>query len=401
MDMEKPKISVIMPSLNVRKYIKECVDSVLNQTLKDIEVIFIDGGSSDGTQEVLKEYVDKDPRSKLLISNEKSYGHQVNLGLEIAIGEYISIIETDDFIQLDMLESLYGLTNNSNVDVVKGVFYHYDDLSSEHIKKIEPVKKSLPLHECFNIDGNEEILDGHPSVWSGIYRKDFLDENSIRMIEAPGGGWVDNPFFYETTCLAKCIVYTDKPYYFYRVSNPDSSSNNSFDLTAPMKRILDIYEILDKYDLHSEKILIELYKRLFRYIEIIFEHNEGYDENLSFEVCNLIQTVLKRVDKDILDNKLKRRHQRIYYKYRSPLFLLRFSSQNCFSDEEFQSLKDEIDFLNSEITSLNKDIKTLKKKNKNLNRTYKKVKKQNKQLLNSSSWKITKPLRLIKKFFSR
>ena len=68
------------------------------------------------------------------------------------------------------------------------------------------------------------------------------------MIEAPGGGWVDNPFFYETICLAKCIVYTDKPYYFYRISNPDSSSNNSFDLTVPMKRILDFYEILDKYD---------------------------------------------------------------------------------------------------------------------------------------------------------
>lgn len=401
MDNKKPKISVIMPSLNVKKYIKECVDSVLNQTLNDIEVIFIDGGSTDGTQEVLMEYVDKDPRVKLLISNKKSYGHQVNLGLEIATGDYISIIETDDFIQLDMFESLYGLTNNSSVDVVKGVFYHYDDFSIEHIKKIEPVKKSLPLHKCFNIEGNEEILDGHPSVWSGIYRKDFLVENSIRMKEAPGGGWVDNPFFYETICLAKCIVYTDKPYYFYRISNPDSSSNNSFDLTVPMKRILDIYEILDKYDLHSEEILIELYKRLFRYIEIIFEHNDDYDENLSFEVCNLIQTVLKRVDKEIVDIKLKRRHQNIYYKYRSPLFLLRFSYQNCFSDEEYQCLKDEIDYLNSEITSLNKDVKTLKKKNKNLNSNYKKVNKQNKQLLNSSSWKITKPLRLIKKIFSR
>lgn len=72
MDIEKPKISVIMPSLNVKEYIKECVDSVLNQTLKDIEVIFIDGGSTDGTLEILKEYVEKDSRTKLLMSNKKA-----------------------------------------------------------------------------------------------------------------------------------------------------------------------------------------------------------------------------------------------------------------------------------------------------------------------------------------
>ena len=216
MDIEKPKISVIMPSLNVKEYIKECVDSVLNQTLKDIEVIFIDGGSTDGTLEILKEYVEKDSRTKLLMSNKKSYGHQVNLGLENATGDYISIIETDDFIQRNMFESLYGLTENSNVDMVKGPFYYYDDSGIEPVITIETIKERLPLHESFTIDGNEDMLDSHPSIWAGIYRKDFLNENDIHMIEAPGGGWVDNPFFFETICLAKRIIYTNKLYLWIR-----------------------------------------------------------------------------------------------------------------------------------------------------------------------------------------
>ena len=401
MDIEKPKISVIMPSLNVKEYIKECVDSVLNQTLKDIEVIFIDGGSTDGTLEILKEYVEKDSRTKLLMSNKKSYGHQVNLGLENATGDYISIIETDDFIQRNMFESLYGLTENSNVDMVKGPFYYYDDSGIEPVITIETIKERLPLHESFTIDGNEDMLDSHPSIWAGIYRKDFLNENDIHMIEAPGGGWVDNPFFFETICLAKRIIYTNKPYYFYRISNPNSSSNKAFDSTIPMNRILDIYKVLEKYDLHSEALLIVFYKRLFRYIEIILENNNDSDENLSFEVCELIQTALKKADKNIVDNKLKHKFQKMYYKYMSPLFLLRFSYKNHFSNEEYQSLNNEIDFLNKEVNSLNKDLIFLNKKYKNLNKDYKNIKKQNKQILNSSSWKITKPLRTFKKIFSK
>ena len=99
--MNQPKVSVIMPSLNVVSYIRECIESVVNQTLKDIEIICVDAGSTDGTLEVLEEYTAKDNRIKLLHSDKKSYGYQMNMGIDAATGEYIGIVETDDYIVCD------------------------------------------------------------------------------------------------------------------------------------------------------------------------------------------------------------------------------------------------------------------------------------------------------------
>ena len=93
------KVSIIMPSLNVANYISECMDSVINQTLSDIEILCIDAGSTDGTLDILRDYESKDNRIKVIVSSMKSYGHQVNMGLDMAKGEYIGIVETDDYIE--------------------------------------------------------------------------------------------------------------------------------------------------------------------------------------------------------------------------------------------------------------------------------------------------------------
>ena len=101
-----PKISIIMPSLNVKKYITQCIESVLVQTLEDYEVICIDAGSTDGTKEMIEQYASKDNRIKLIKSEVKSYGYQVNMGIELAKGDYIAILETDDYIDGDMYRRL-------------------------------------------------------------------------------------------------------------------------------------------------------------------------------------------------------------------------------------------------------------------------------------------------------
>ena len=101
-----PKVSVIMPSLNVVQYIQECMESVVRQTLSDIEIICVDAGSTDGTLEILQEFAKKDQRISIIVSDKKSYGYQMNLGLKAAKGEYIGIVETDDFIEPNMYEDL-------------------------------------------------------------------------------------------------------------------------------------------------------------------------------------------------------------------------------------------------------------------------------------------------------
>jgi len=97
-----PLVSIIMPSLNVVSYIEECLQSAINQTLKDIEIICIDAGSTDGTREVITKYLLTDKRIRLIDSTVKSYGYQVNLGIHEARGEYIGILETDDYVDCEM-----------------------------------------------------------------------------------------------------------------------------------------------------------------------------------------------------------------------------------------------------------------------------------------------------------
>ncbi len=96
MDNEKIKISVIMTIHNAEKYIRECMESVLNQTFSEIEVLCIDGGSTDGTPHILKEYAERDLRIRIINDANTSYGHKVNRGIEEAVGEYISVVESDD-----------------------------------------------------------------------------------------------------------------------------------------------------------------------------------------------------------------------------------------------------------------------------------------------------------------
>jgi len=323
--MEKPKISVIMPSLNVKPYIKECIESVINQTLTDIEILCVDSGSEDGTFEVLEYYNNQDNRITLIKSDEQSYGKQVNIGLSKARGKYISIVETDDYIDKTMLESLYNLSENSTVDIIKSNFYHFDDSDKNNpIFKADENKDFTNYNGAkFTIEEQPQFLNGHPSIWAGIYRREFLNKNHITFLEEPAGGWVDNPFFYQTAICAKSIKYTDIPFYYYRVSNTNSSSNTFTSFTLPMKRVLDIFDVLEEYNYDNDDVIILFYNRLFRYIEIILENNEMDVNKLTDEEKEYIYKVLQKVDEKIVSRNMIPNFQKIYYKYRSPLFLKR------------------------------------------------------------------------------
>lgn len=321
-----PKISVIMPSLNVEDYMDECLSSVVNQTFKDIEIICIDAGSTDKTLDIIKQYQNKDNRIKLLHSDKKSYGFQVNMGIKESTGKYISIIETDDYIDEGMLEKLYEYSQDGTVDIIKGNFYFVNDYDTE-VKIIKDIsKRDVRYGKSFTLDEEPLFVDGHPSIWAGIYSKDFLQKNNIEFLEAPKGGWVDNPFFYETAIKAKKIIYIDDAFYYYRITNPNSSSNDFGDNTLPMKRILDIYNVLNENKVNDKNIIKVFYNRLFRYIEIILEHNNNDINSLDYETCNYIQKALKNVDENIVQDELNRNFRVLYYKFLSPLLMLKFDS---------------------------------------------------------------------------
>ena len=119
------KVSIIIPTYNVEMYLVECMDSVVRQTLKDIEIICINDGSTDGSLEILKSYAEKDDRIIIVDKENGGYGIAMNIGLEKATGEYIGIVEPDDFVPINMYEDLYEIAKENNLDFVKADFYRF------------------------------------------------------------------------------------------------------------------------------------------------------------------------------------------------------------------------------------------------------------------------------------
>lgn len=391
-----PLISVIVPSLNSQDYIEECICSILKQTLKDIEVLCIDAGSTDNTVNILNDLANKDSRIKIFHSNRKSYGFQMNMGLMNANGEYVSIVESDDFINQNMLKELYGLAKKYDADISKTTFYHYFEDSTESKLRIDNAKKTLQVEDSFSIIDQPVFLDGHPSIWAAIYKNDFLKEHNISFMEEDGAAWVDNPFFYETIFSAKKIVYRHVPHYYYRETNPNSSSNNLIDYTIPIKRMMDNLDIVEKYDISDEIILKHVYLRVFAYIYNIFRR-EGHEEHMHV-LRPEIQKMLLRLDEEIVLKHMRRKMKDTYYEYISPIHLIdNDSSHISISKADFELMLNENQYLYSRINGLKKGKRRSDKKVKSL-------KKEINFIKNSKSFKIglmlAKPFRKLKSLFN-
>ena len=221
------KVSVILPSLNVADYIKECLESVIAQTLWEIEIICVDAGSTDGTFEILQQYAGKDTRVQIFGCEKKSYGRQGNEGIRRANGKYIAVVETDDFVAEEMFGKLYETAEKYSLDYVKADYDSFEELQQGgrvwQTRKTFPVRTDLygkvirPLdYVC--------VVEGDYNIWKGIYRKDFLVQKGIVLNETPGAAFQDIGFILQTICLAERALYTDDSFYRYRVKRKGAST---------------------------------------------------------------------------------------------------------------------------------------------------------------------------------
>ena len=126
-----PKVSIIVPTYNVEQYLHECMDSIINQTLKDIEIICVDDGSTDNSGKILDEYATRDNRIKVIHKQNGGYGRAMNVGFDNATGEYIGIVEPDDYVALDMYEELYKKAIENDVDFIKADFNRFVNENNE------------------------------------------------------------------------------------------------------------------------------------------------------------------------------------------------------------------------------------------------------------------------------
>lgn len=239
-----PKISVIVPVYNAERYLRECLDSLLNQTLNDIEIICINDGSTDSSPRILEEYVARDSRIKVINKENSGYGASMNIGLTAAEGEYIGIVESDDFVKTTMYEELYNLAVKNNADVVKSDYYLYTT-SNNQSRKIGIIKPKY-TGKVFSVKGYPKILKMPPSIWSSIYRREFLNKNSIRFQETPGASFQDISFAFKTLSSAERLVFTNKTYLYYRQDNENSSVKSKGKVYAVSDEWDEVTRFLDK-----------------------------------------------------------------------------------------------------------------------------------------------------------
>lgn len=225
------KVSVILPSLNVAGYIRETMESVLAQTLKEIEIICVDAGSTDGTLEILEGYLSGDTRVRLIRADRKSYGYQMNIGIAEATGEYIGIVETDDYIEKDMYETLYLTACENDADIVKSDF---DVFTTDKEGRRLFVGYSLKRYNHMDYDKVyssadylEERVKPECYIWNAIYKREYLLEKNIRFNETPGASFQDFGFRYQTVYTANRIVAVDRAFYHYRRDNSNASTYNA------------------------------------------------------------------------------------------------------------------------------------------------------------------------------
>lgn len=265
--MQSPKVSIIVPVYNVEKYLDRCMQSLLGQTLKEIEIILVDDGSPDRCSQMCDEYTRMDTRVKVIHKENAGLGYARNSGLNVAQGEYIAFVDSDDYVVLSMYDTLYKTAQRGNCDVVycgfnkqlsnkkfKGISEcnAYTEYNTNEIQKLipdfiasEPYCKNEYKHDM--------------SVWHSLYRNELIRKNNLRFVSERIYSSEDIPFQIDFLQSAKKVAFIPDRLYYYCYNGNSLTKNVDFE---KFDRIKNLYHlIVDKtknYDLDGLRV-----KKLF------------------------------------------------------------------------------------------------------------------------------------------
>lgn len=322
------KVSIIVPICNVEKYLSQALTSLCEQTHRNIEIIALNDGSTDNSITILNEFAKEDNRIIVVDKENEGYGKTCNKGLGIASGDYIAILEPDDWVNKNMFSEMlqFAWKKNlleevdgqllPNVDIIKTPWIEVKNWNNPDkqyespgamFKYIKQTKTPVTLHDC------PDLIEFHPSIWTCLYKKSFLDEFKIRFPEYPGAGWADNPFLIETLYRARSIMYLDKPFYHYRADILGSTRNhNSPEKVAlPFNRWLDMTKKLEELGCDDDEIWKSHYVRGFNYIYGAIL-DDGWDNPIVQEKTNELFKIMN--DELVICNPKISKTNKIFYK---------------------------------------------------------------------------------------
>lgn len=244
--MNRPKVSIIVPVYNVENYLQCCIDSLLNQTLKDIEIILVDDGSPDNCPAICDEYARQDHRIKVIHKKNAGQGYARNSGLEIAAGEYVTFVDSDDYVELSTYQNLYSIIMNTKVDIVYFSCQRFDDhgntwmdstMLQEILYRTEEKIRGLMLDMISNPPEAKNDRDSHNSVCTALFCHDIIKRYGLRFkSERELNGGEDLLFNFDCLLHSSSVLVIPDTFYNYRVNlksfsrmvKPDSILKNHF-----------------------------------------------------------------------------------------------------------------------------------------------------------------------------
>ena len=365
------KVSIIIPVYNTEKYLNECLDSVVNQTLDDIEIICINDGSTDNSLNILESYAKKDNRIKIITQKNSGQGCARNKGLSTAKGDYIYFIDSDDTILPETLNECYNLAVKNNLDFLMFQLINYDEDRDKYYKDghydMPAVAKFVKNNVFSYNDLNELIFRVAVSPANKLYNKDFLDRIDVKFPEDII--FEDNIFFWNVFFNAKRILFVPKHYYIRRRHSSSTTGNPGIRFSDTLEvnnRIFEIFKEFNLFEKYKSRLVnrkINLAYRRFNEVikevkpEFFNKMHEDFQlmiEEYSYELVSYLSKKNKLIFNNVINSK---------------------------SSEEFELL-------------MEKD--RLLAENKKLKKELKRIDNENELILTSTSWKVTKPLRFIK-----
>lgn len=328
------KISIIVPVYNVEKYIKRCLESLISQTYKNIEIIVIIDGSPDNSIEICQKIAKKDKRIKIFSKENEGLGLTRNYGLERATGKYIVFVDSDDYVTHNMCESLIKAAKEHDADAVYGNIYYDNDGKIEAKKHIKEKKiwkgsqvKELLLDFIATTPNKKNDTIMEVSVWKSLFKKEIFDKNHIKFVSEKE--FISEDVIFDIDFLSKsnCVVAITDYVYYYCV-NPNSLSKTfRTDRFAKVKKMY--FEVIrklkelypkDEYELRTDRFLIA---RARTNIRQIVKHKSviGKEETKKAvaEICN---------DKDIISILARYNIKKMPLKYALIAFLIKYRKYN-------------------------------------------------------------------------
>lgn len=292
-----PSLSIIVPCYNVEKYLAKCLESIINQTYKDLEIICVNDGSSDRSLDIIENFAKKDCRVKVV--NQKNQGISVarNEGVRNATGKYISFVDSDDYIDEETYESALKTIEETNVDMVCwGAKVELADTSKINSKKINKAEKYHKIKKTGMFKDLEEVAKNVPyTVWNKLYKKDIILENRI---EFPKGKcFEDNEFFLKYLISCKSVYCMGKSYYHY-VQRNKSIMNSKDDMKLldrlyVFDNVLKYYDSKDKVDTFNS-VLNDFFNAMFWNVL-----NNSVDKK---SILSVVENIINQIDNSKLNN---------------------------------------------------------------------------------------------------